>query len=157
MKTEKFEYQSGFTAKAGEYLVCSELLFRNFNASVMSVDVGVDIVAVKGENQLFGIQVKTANLNKRQNTFIFDIRKVAFDRHNNSSTYYIFVCVGEDKNDFLILPFHEMEKKVSENAIKEVDHGKRYRVNIKFRDGNVHLGTKEHEMKYFLNNWNLIK
>jgi len=152
---EKIVIAGGYTGKAGEHLVCSELLFRGFNASIMSVDVGMDIVAVK-ENQLFGIQVKTSNLNSF-NTYVFDIRKVSFERHSNGNVFYIFVLHGEHKNNFLILPFHEVEKKVHEKAILEVGHGKRYRVNIKFRDNVVYLGNMDHEMEYFLDNWTLIK
>src|SRR3990167_243354 len=95
---EKIVIEGGFTGKGGEYLVCSELLFRGFNASIMSVDVGIDIVAVK-ENQLFGIQVKTSNLNSFD-TYVFDIRKVSFERHSNGNIYYIFVLHGEKKNNF---------------------------------------------------------
>jgi len=50
-----------------------------------------------------------------------------------------------------------MEKKVYEKAILEVGKGKRYRVNIKLRNGNVYLGNMNHEMNYYLNNWELIK
>ncbi len=152
---EKVVIAGGYTGKAGENLVCSELLFRGFNASIMSVDVGMDIVAVK-ENQLYGIQVKTSNLNSFD-TYVFDIRKVSFERHNNGNIFYIFVLHGENKNNFLILPFHEVEKKVHERAILEVGHGKRYRVNIKFREGKVYLGNMDHEMGYFLDNWELVK
>jgi len=152
---EKIVIAGGFTGKGGEHLVCSELLFRGFNASIMSVDVGMDIVAVK-DNQLFGIQVKTSNLNSFD-TYVFDIRKVSFERHSNGNIYYIFVLHGEKKSNFLILPFHEVEKKVHEKAILEVGHGKRYRVNIKFRNNKVYLGNMDHEMDYFLDNWNLIK
>ncbi len=155
VEEEKIIIEGSFTGKAGEHLVCSELLFRGFNASIMSVDVGMDIVAVK-ENQLFGIQVKTSNLN-RFDTYVFDIRKVSFERHNTGNIFYIFVLHGEKKSDFLILPFHEIEKKVHEKAILEVGHGKRYRVNIKFRENKIFLGNKVHEMSYFLNNWSLIK
>ena len=98
-----------FTGKGGEYLVCSELLFRGFNDSIMSVDVGMDIVAVK-DRQLFGIQVKTSNLN-RFDMYVFDIRKVSLERHNTGNIFYIFVLHGEKKNHFLILPFHEVEKR----------------------------------------------
>jgi len=121
----------------------------------MSVDVGMDIVAVKG-TQLFGIQVKTSNLN-RFDTYVFDIRKVSFERHSNGNVFYIFVLHGEKKNHYLILPFLEIEKKVHERAILEVGQGKRYRVNIKFRDNHVYLGNMDHEMGYFLDNWSLIK
>lgn len=152
---EKIAVESGFTGKAGEHLVCSELLFRGFNASIMSVDVGMDIVATK-DNQLLGIQVKTSNLNKF-NTYVFDVRKVSFERHNTGNVFYIFVLHEGGSNNFLILPFHEMEKKVHEKAILEVDHGKRYRVNIKMCDDKIYLGNMDHEMNYFLNNWDIIK
>lgn len=152
---ERLVVEGGFTGKGGEHLVCSELLFRGFNASIMSVDVGMDIVAVKG-NQLFGIQVKTANLN-RFDAYNFDIRKVSFERHNSGNVFYIFVLREEKLNHFLILPFLEIERKVHERAILEVGHGKRYRVNIKFRENNVYLGNMAHEMGYFLDNWSLIK
>ena len=152
---EKIRVEGGYTGKGGEHLVCSELLFRGFNASIMSVDVGMDIVAVK-ENQLFGIQVKTSNLNRFE-TYVFDIRKVSFERHSNGNIYYIFVLHGEKQNHFLILPFHEVEKKVHDRAILEILNGKRLRVSIKFRNGKVYLGNMDHEMGYYLDNWNLIK
>lgn len=152
---EKIIVESGYTGKAGEHLVCSELIFRGFNASIMSVDVGMDIVAVK-ENRLYGIQVKTSNLNSF-NTYVFDVRKVSFERHNTNNVYYIFVLHSLNKNDYLIMPFHEMEKKMHEGAILEILNGKKYRVNIKFRNDKVYLGNMNHEMNYYLNNWNLLK
>lgn len=152
---EELVIEGSYTGKAGEHLVCSELLFRGFNASIMSVDVGIDIVATK-DNQLYGIQVKTANLNKFD-TYVFDVRKVSFVRHSAGSIFYIFVLHAENQNQYLVLPLHEMEKKVYEKAILEVGHGKRYRVNIKIRDRKVFLGNKDHEMSYHLNNWKIIK
>lgn len=152
---EKIIVESGFTGKAGEHLVCSELLFRGFNASIMSVDVGMDIVAVK-ENSLYGIQVKTANLNKFD-TYVFDVRRVSFERHSSGNIFYIFVLRGQQENHFLILPFHEMEKKVHEKAILEILKGSKYRVTVKFREGRVYLGSMNHEMGYFLDNWSVIK
>lgn len=155
IEEEKIAVESGFTGKGGEHLVCSELLFRGFNASIMSVDVGMDIIATKN-NQLIGIQVKTSNLNS-YDTYVFDVRKVSFERHDTGNIFYIFVLHGKESNNFLILPFHEMEKKIKERAIREVGHGNRYRVNIKIREGRIYLGTKEHEMSYYLNSWDIIK
>ncbi len=152
---EKISIESGFVGKGGEHLVCSELLFRGFNASIMSVDVGIDIVATK-ENQMFGIQVKTSNLNKF-NTYVFDVRRVSFERHNSGNIFYIFVLHEENDNKFLILPSHEVERKVFEKAILEIGAGKRYRVNIKIREEDIYLGNMDHEVSYFLNNWGLIK
>jgi len=152
---EDVKIESGYTGKGGEHLVCSELLFRGFNASIMSVDVGMDIIATK-ENKLFSIQVKTANLNKF-NTYVFDVRKVSFERHDSGNIYYIFVLRGEGNTNYLILPFHEMEKEVHEKAILSVGNDKRYRVNIRLREDAIYLGTKDHPMNYYLNNWNIIK
>ncbi len=155
IEEEKIVVESGFTGKAGEHLVCSHLLFLGFNASIMSVDVGLDIVATK-KGKMFGIQVKTSNLNSFK-TYVFDIRKASFERHDSGNIYYIFVLHGDSENNFLILPFHEVEKLVQQKIILEVGHGKRYRVNIKFRDDKVYLGNLDNDMEYYLNNWKLIK
>lgn len=145
---------SSFTGSAGEYLVCSELLFRGFNASIMSVDTGIDIAATK-DDKLYSVQVKTANLNKYK-TYVFDVRKVSFERHSGGNIYYIFVLRGK-KTNFILLPYHEVNRKVHEKAILEVGHGKRYRVNIKFRNNKVFLGSMEHDISYYLNNWDIIE
>ena len=47
--------QSQYIGTAGEHLVVSELLFRGYNASTMSVDEGLDIVATK-DNKLFNFK-----------------------------------------------------------------------------------------------------
>src|SRR3989339_856181 len=152
---EKIVIEGGFTGKGGEHLVCSELLFRGFNASIMSVDVGVDISAIK-DNKFFGIQVKTARKNSFD-TYSFHIRKKSFDRFNQGNIFYILVLRDGLKNSFLILPANEVEKKIKENAIFTVNNNTGYALNVKFRDEKIYLGNTEHEMSYFLDNWNLIK
>jgi len=152
---EKIVIEGGFTGKGGEHLVCSELLFRGFNASIMSVDVGIDISAIKN-NKFFGIQVKTANTNKF-NTYNFHIRRVSFERHNQGNIFYIFVLRVSDKTRFLILSTNDLERKIKEGAIFEVNNKSGFAVNIKFRDDKVYLGNMNHEMGYFLDKWNLIK
>lgn len=152
---EAVKIESGYTGKGGEHLVCSELLFRGFNASIMSVDVGMDIIATK-ESKLYSIQVKTSNLNSYQ-TYVFDIRKVSLERDHSGNIFYVFVLRGEKETNYLILPNVEVEKKVYESAILPVGNNKRYRVNIKFRNDTIYLGNKDHDMSYYLNNWALIK
>ena len=152
---EKIVIEGGFTGKGGEHLVCSELLFRGFNASIMSVDVGIDISAIK-DNKFFGIQVKTANTNKFD-TYNFHIRRVSFERHNQGNVFYIFVLRVSNKTRFLILSTNDLERKIKEGAIFEVNNKSGFAVNIKFRDDKVYLGNMGHEMGYFLDNWNLIK
>lgn len=155
VEEEKLNLDTGFTGKAGEHLVCSELLFRGFNASIMSVDVGMDIIATKN-NKLFSIQVKTANAND-YNTYNFDVRKISFEREYAGNTFYIFVLRSKTKTDYLILPLNEMEKKLAEKAIHYVVSYKKYRVKIDIREGKVYLGNKNHEMNYYFSNWEVIK
>lgn len=152
---EKEKIESWYTWKAWEHLVCSELLFRWFNASIMSVDVWMDIVATKW-NSLISVQFKTSNLNKFD-TYVFDVRKVSFDKHNTNNVFYVFVLHWKNNTDFLILPFFEMEKKIKERALLPILNNTRYRVNIKKRDWNIYLWTKSYEVNYYLNNWSIIK
>lgn len=154
VEDERIVVEGGYTGKGGEHLVTSELLFRGYNASIMSVDTGIDISAIKG-NKFFGIQVKTSNFNKFD-VYNFHIRRVSFDRHNQGNTFYVFVLRGIKDNKYLILPSGEVEKKIKEKAIYEVNNKTGYVLLIKIRDGKIYLGSK-HDMSYFLNNWDLIK
>jgi len=152
---EKITIETGFTGKAGEHLVCSELLFRGYNASIMSVDSGMDIIATKN-NKLFSIQVKTANANS-YDTYNFDVRKISFEKDYAGNTFYVFILKGKSQTQFLVIPLHEMEKKVAEKAIIYVQGYKKYRVKIDIRDDKIYLGNRNHEIKYYLNNWDVIK
>ncbi len=152
---EQKKPQVQFTGKAGEHLVCAELLFRGFNANIITVDVGLDVMATKNQ-RLYCIQVKTANLNSSK-TFGFDIPKAAFERHDSCNVYYVFVLRTKKETRFLILPFHEVEKKIHEKAIFLVGKKPRYRASICIRDEGVFLGSREHRMDYYLDNWNVIK
>ncbi|MBI2990400.1 MAG: winged helix-turn-helix domain-containing protein [Candidatus Magasanikbacteria bacterium] len=152
---EKIVVEGGYIGKGGEHLVCSEMLFRGFNASIMSVDVGVDISAIK-ENKFFGIQVKTARKNSFD-TYSFHVRKKSFDRFNQGNIFYILVLRDGLKNSFLILPSSEVERKIKERAISAVNNNTGYALTVKFRNDKVYLGNIDHEMGYFLDNWNLIK
>lgn len=152
---EKIIVEGGFIGKGGEHLVCSELLFRGFNASIMSVDVGVDLSAIK-DNKFFGIQVKTARKNNSE-IYNFHIRRKSFERFNQGNIFYILVLRDGINNSFLILPASEIEKKIKEGAIFAVNNKTGYALSIKFRNGKFYLGNKEHEVGYFLDDWSLIK
>lgn len=143
-----------YVGKAGEHLVVSELLFRGYNASIMSVDEGIDIVATK-EERLFNIQVKTSNENKF-NYYVCDLSISSFERHNRGNTFYIFVMKGV-KTNFLILPYSEVQRNIVQKNILVVNKETRYRVNIRIREGRLFLGNKENDMSYYMNNWGLIK
>ena len=121
----------------------------------MSVDVGVDISAIK-DNQFFGIQVKTANIN-RFGVYNFHIRRSSFEKHNTGNVFYVFVLKSPDFNEFLIIPSGEIERKVKEGAIYKVNDNTGYSLSIKIKDQTDIILGKGHDMHYFSNNWGLIK
>ncbi|MBU4252014.1 MAG: hypothetical protein KKC39_04295 [Candidatus Omnitrophica bacterium] len=153
---EEKEVEGGYIGKAGEHSVLSELLFRGYNAALMSVDVGVDIITTKG-NEIFNIQVKTRNISKKHEAFYFNIRIASFERHNAGRTFYIFILRKNKNLDYLILPLHQIEKSIEEEFIHIVGKGKLYRITIKKRDNKVYLGRKENDVSFYLNRWETIK
>jgi len=153
---EQKEIEGGYIGKAGEHAVLSELLFRGYNAALMSVDVGVDIVATK-DNETFNIQIKTRNISKKHGAFYFNLRIASFERHNAGRTFYIFILRENSKLDYLILPLHQVEKSIEEEFIHIVGNGKLYRITIKKRDGKVYLGRRENDVSYYVNHWDIIK
>ncbi len=153
---EQKEIEGGYIGKAGEHAVLSELLFRGYNAALMSVDVGVDIVATK-DNETFNIQIKTRNISKKHGAFYFNLRIASFERHNAGRTFYIFILRENSKLDYLILPLHQVEKSIEEEFIHIVGNGKLYRITIKKRDGKVYLGRRENDVSYYMNHWDIIK
>ncbi len=126
-----------FTGKAGEYAVMSELLFWGYNASAMSVDNGIDVVASK-DNKYFHIQVKTS-AEKEGGKFQFSIKNSSFNAHHNSSMFYVFVLRRQLRNEYVIIPSSHLQVLVAGGKISPgptlpivigVDsNGKRYTLN----------------------------
>lgn len=83
------ETDKAFTGKAGEFAVMSEFLFWGYNASVMTVDNGIDVIASKG-GKYFHIQAKTA-AEQDGGHFAFVIKNSSFLQHHRSSMFYVFV------------------------------------------------------------------
>lgn len=155
----KKKMDSQFIGCGGEFSVASELLFRGFNANIMSVDTGIDIVATR-DDKVFLIQVKTSRTYKILN-FRYDVRMKSLLRFNSGNVFYIFVMRHDSKSDYLILPANVVERKINENAIKTAEKYDKYRVDIRLVDSDsgakVYLGNRNHEMSYYLNKWELIK
>jgi len=132
-----------YTGKAGEAAVLSELLFYGFNASSMTIDDGIDIVASKNNNY-FHIQVKTANPSS-EGAFAFSIKKSSFTSKNTSQTFYVFVLRESDTfryfNDYLILPSSQIRQLVEVGIIKD---GQSLSVRIqKSKKGTYLLNAKQ--------------
>ncbi len=150
------KFKSGFIGKAGEHYVAAELLFRGFNASIMSVDIGMDIIATNN-NKLYSLQVKTSNLHPN-NAFIFDIKKVALERDHAGREFYVFVMIHDDESkSALILPAIKINELIDSNAIKDLKSAERFRVTLKIRKNNIYIGTLDNEINYYWNKWEVIK
>jgi len=116
--TEAPKVSSHFTGSAGEYAVMSELLFRGFNASKMTVDDGIDVVASKVD-KYFHVQVKTAN--EKSGSYSATIKTSAFQHASN--VFYIVVLRTNAGmryvNDFVILQSGDIKKLILEGRLKE--------------------------------------
>lgn len=156
IQQEKKKVSGGYIGKAGEHFVASELLFRGYNASIMSVDVGMDVIATK-ENQLFSLQVKTANISST-NTFEYDVRKVAVGRQYAGNVFYVFVMNDADgKKSAVILPAHKIDELIHANAIKDIKSYEKFRVTLKVRKDEIYIGTLDNPIDFYWNNWEIIK
>lgn len=101
------DVSTNFTGKAGEHAVMSELLFWGYNASLMTVDEGIDIVASK-DNKYFHVQVK-ASTEKSSGVFGFQVKRKAFERNHSAQTYYVFVMRKNLSCYFAVLPDSHLE------------------------------------------------
>ena len=131
------ETDKAFTGKAGELAVMSELLFWGYNASAMTVDSGIDVVASK-DGKYFHIQVKTA-AEQDGGRFSFTIKNSSFQQHHSSSMYYVFVLRRSLSNEYIIIPSSYLQVLISGNKICAAPtlsitisadaHGKKYMLN----------------------------
>lgn len=97
----------GFVGKGGEHAVMSELLFWGYNASIMTVDDGIDIVASKN-NRFFHIQVKTSTV-QANGKFNFAISRTSFKRYNSANVFYVLVLRRDARNEFIIIPCRQLQ------------------------------------------------
>lgn len=147
---------TNYIGKGGEYAVMSELLFQGYNANIMSVDEGIDIVASK-QNIFYYLQVKTTNLSQNLTAHV-SIKRSNFDRGLSSQLRY-FVVVRCDSGEIRYFKFTE------ENIIMYSCQG-----YIRISDDSIHIkikfGAEDHlpylyhenkqiEIKYHQNNFSL--
>ena len=144
---------SGFVGKWWEFAVCTELLFRQFNATIMPVDSWADILATKN-NELFNIQVKTSHL-WQDSVYRFFIKNSSFQRYNTTNMYYVFVIIGADKNrDYVIIPSFNIHWMIWANQITKWQQW--YAVWIRYQNNNKISLTNGVDLTHYLNKWSWI-
>jgi hypothetical protein len=148
-----------YIGKAAEHLIASELFFRGYNASIMGVDEGTDIVAVK-DGKMFNFQVKAGKKYSPSNSYVFEFPISSFDRQHRDSTFYIFVLKGQnlqEKKRFLIIPYRKILHYIKLRDIKRTRGDRSYRITIhdSKSDGNLYLRKrdKRNKMTRYLDNW----
>lgn len=149
-----------FTGKAGECAVMSELLFRGYNANLMMVDDGVDIVASKN-NLYYFIQVKTTLLNEKGRIYV-SIKKDRFDAFINSQIRYIVVARCKISGIETCLYFVFNNQNIDEFIFDKVVNLNESTISIKIRidqeNGNkpfLYHENKEKDITFFMNKFNL--
>jgi len=150
-QTDKIKNSNLFIGKAGEYIVAGELLFRGFNATILPVDVGIDIMAEK-KNKIFNIQVKTSN--SKNSRYNFNIRVSSFEKTYSNYTFYVFVLRENKKYNFIILPYKKISKWIKNKLIKKTTDRKYYLVPIVERGQKYYL--RNEEISLYLNKWKLM-
>ncbi|MDR2439557.1 MAG: hypothetical protein LBE12_09355 [Planctomycetaceae bacterium] len=148
-----------YFGKAGEFAVISELLFNGYNASIMSVDEGIDITASKN-NKFFFIQVKSTqfindsvSLSIKHNKFI-----------NNSSAEIYFIIVfryaykSVNTNRYIVIQNKLLDNYIFTGAVSKKDDGT-INVKIKQKDGHLYLynGNEYAKIDHLLDNFNSIQ
>jgi hypothetical protein len=145
---------TNYFGKAGEYAIHSEMLFRGFNASIMTVDEGVDIIASKN-NRFFYLQVKTSK--DTNGTFVFSIKKASFVANLNGGTFYILVArrIIQRRHlcDYVILPSSHLQHLISKGAITGLNG---YTLKLVITDAGQFLLNKGEDVTTFVNRFSLI-
>jgi len=153
------QVSSIYVGKGGEYAVMSELLFRGYNANIMTVDEGIDIIASKG-TKFFYIQVKTTHFNNGRIS-LPSIKKERFEKYSKHDTYYVFVVryyyEKTSRNEFLIFKHTDLERLIN---TKFIDINRSLlAINLLIEEDNFFIqrnGEKE-DISYYFNNFDLIK
>ena len=117
----------------GEHLVLAELLFRGYEANIMSVDDGIDIVASK-DGKIYFVQVKTTYLDNDHVSVSIPVQ--SFDRVKAHDVRY-FIVIRRDLGNAKFLMFHQSEI-VSHSKNGYIDKSDtNYNIKIRFRTDGI--------------------
>lgn len=106
--------------KAGEMAVLSELTFRGYNVTSMTVDEGIDLVASK-DNIFYFIQVKTTYLDALSR-FSVQIPVESYNRVKQNNVIYIFVLREEiGRMRYFIFHQNDIHNETIKGYIEQTD------------------------------------
>ncbi len=137
-----------YIGTAGEMAVCSELLFRNYNISLMSVDDGVDVVAIKNDVTYY-IQVKTVHVTSQN--FSVSIKSSSFERYSTGRCFYIVVARGK-QTTFLVFTASDISRMIDSG---NVTFGANV-ITLSFSQSDGKIYIKNEDVKYSLDGFSRI-
>ncbi|NCA75607.1 MAG: hypothetical protein EOM90_04675 [Alphaproteobacteria bacterium] len=156
MPLEHIPISTVYIGKAGEFAVTSQLLFNGFNAGIIAVDEGIDVVAMRN-NDLFYFQVKTIVLDKNR-TLSTKIKYSSFLKYDKNKTFYIIVFMhkvtsGQIVNDLIIFSNQDIRDLIAKKVLSVSKESISFIFTI---DGdNIMLNGKEN-VSLYLNEFSRI-
>ena len=156
---DDFPFRPQFWGKATELYIVAELMFRGFNSSLLQVDLGVDVIAIK-DNKTFYFQVKSVSFDKISSRTI-KITASSFSRTAASNMFYMFVLQRGLKRNILILPYQRIHELIKKELIAVPEEGKEFPISISVKNEivNIYLPSdksKVEDVSSYLNDWDVI-
>lgn len=156
-----FDNKQRFTGKATENLVVAELLFRGFNAQLISVDEGIDVFAFNVKNnELYLIQVKHSYYEVPNKSGSITLTVSSFEKNKKSNVYYVFVLERElNKREFLILPFLRVDELLKNGTISKNEGSKQMTFRILHKgieDAFIGKISEYTDVSRYLNAWDVL-
>jgi len=156
---KNIDHKSHFYGVAAENLVVSELLYRGYEAYLINVDLGLDVMAQK-EGKAYYIQVKNISFDNARRRMC-PITKSAYLRNRGNDVCYFFVMQKGFKRDYIIIPYFKFQEYESRGFINlDSDKGK---LELPFvKDGShyyVILGKDSESLEAYTNDkaWPYLK
>lgn len=147
-----------FIGRAAETYIVAELMYRGFNASILPVDLGVDVVAVK-DNKTFYFQVKNISFDKNNSRKI-PITTSSFLNNQSTNVFYALVLQKGQNKEVLMLPFLKIRELMNEGIIQLDKEIKDFVLDISRVNDLVQINskdkTKKSDVSSYLNDWGII-
>ena len=148
-----------FWGRAGETYIVAELMYRGYNASLLPVDLGVDVIAIK-ESKTFYFQVKNVSFDKVSSRTI-PITTSSFSKNQSSNMFYVFVLQHGQRKNILFLPYQKMHELINKKLIVFDKDSKDFSICIYLNEKIVNIclptdRTKAEDVSSYLDDWDVI-
>jgi hypothetical protein len=158
----KGKHKNLFIGMSGEYRIVSELLMRGYNANIVTVDTGVDILAEKGDS-VYKIQVKARTLSEDHSCLIALSSKKLEELYRENINLVVAFIDPTNIMTFLIISPSLLYLlttggyKLSEAPIKNNGEKKNLTIRLIFKEGRAFIRNRRNDFSLLLNRFDLIE